>query len=494
MTRNMNSRFYGMTITLIIFFLLSLALFSTPASAVQIDQDNIENITEQLTQFNRMSGVEDNKAAAYIKEKMEEYNLDTHLENFSFKTRGTGKNAGNVIQVNTSNVIGIKEGKSDQIIVIGAHYDTLSPENPGADDNAGGVAVMLEVARAFQNESFNRTIYFISYSGEEFGLLGSESWLEENDNLRDDIVAVINLDCVALGDKLLIYSPQYWLLNIFPQEINLDKIESTSFLGSDEWCFWEENLPAVRFTDFGDHTIWDTSDDTIDKLNFSLAKESAEIVATGVYNLSTTKDLTPPELSVEVSNGTIHYNVSEESSINVLIDGINLGYIESGKITLPAGEHEVKVVAVDDMGNKVSGDLTVDINRAYCTVPDFKGKSAIIIPGKRAEEDGIRNFQTLFNILDYKIVSNTDNVTVTGFIDDIRIENFEGGCLVVFTPGNHTFKVAAFNESGLIGFDKDIFTHENSFIRPRAYPFQEEESNLITKIFNMLDAFKQMII
>ncbi|MDY0388191.1 MAG: M28 family peptidase, partial [Methanolobus sp.] len=371
-------------------------------------------------------------------------------------------------------------------------------EHPGADDNAGGVAVMLELARVFQNESFNRTVYFISYSGEEFGLLGSKSWLEENDNLKDDIVAVINLDCVASGDKLLMNSPQYWLLSIFPLEINLDKIESTSFPGSDEWCFWEENLPAVRFTDFGDHTIWDTPDDTIDKLNFSLAKESAEIVATGVYNLSTTKDLTPPELSVEVINGTIHYNVSEESSINVLIDGKNLGHIESGKITLPAGEHEVKVVATDNMGNKVSGDLTVDINRTYYAIPDFEGESAIVIPWKRTKEEikksGVRNFGSLFNSLDYKIVKNTGSVTVTGFVDDIRIENFERGHNVVFTPGNHTFKVAACNESGLIGFDKDMFSHEKCFSRPRAYPSQEEESGFVNKIFNMLDAFKQMII
>ncbi|MDY0388196.1 MAG: M28 family metallopeptidase [Methanolobus sp.] len=492
----------GTKINFTIFVFLLLALFSTPASAVQIDQDNIENITEQLTQFNRMSGVKDNKAAAYIKDKMEDYGLNTHLDDASFETTtmGIGKNAGNIIQVNTSNVVGIKEGKTDQIIVIGAHYDTLSPEHPGADDNAGGVAVMLELARVFQNESFNRTVYFISYSGEEFGLLGSKSWLEENDNLKDDIVAVVNLDCVASGDRLFMYTlnQHSWLLDAFTSKPNLQKHVDFITFASDEWSFWEENLPAVSLRDHGSHGFWDTPNDTIDKLNFSLAKESAEIVATGVSNLSTIKDLTPPELSIEVNNGTIHYDLSEESSINVLVDGTNFGHIESGKITLPLGEHEVKVVAVDKMGNKVSEVIAADINQTYYAIPDFEGKSAIIIPEKRTEEEiknyGVINIGTLFHSLDYKIVKNTSNVTVTGFIDDIRIEDFEGGCIVVFSPGNHTFKVAAFNESGLIGFDKDMFSHEKCFSRPRAYPSHEEESNFINKIFNMLDAFKQMII
>jgi len=47
---------------------------------LQVDQANIENVTEQLTQYGRMVGIEDDKAAAYIKGKMEECGLDAHLE------------------------------------------------------------------------------------------------------------------------------------------------------------------------------------------------------------------------------------------------------------------------------------------------------------------------------------------------------------------------------------------------------------------------------
>ncbi len=57
-----------------IFTFLFLSLFLTQAFALQVDQTNIENITEQLTQYRRMVGIEDDKAAAYIQEKMEPYN------------------------------------------------------------------------------------------------------------------------------------------------------------------------------------------------------------------------------------------------------------------------------------------------------------------------------------------------------------------------------------------------------------------------------------
>lgn len=65
---------------------------------------------------------------------------------------------------------------------------------------------------------------------------------------------------------------------------------------------------------------------------------------------------------------------------------------------------------------------------------------------------------------------------------------------MVFSPGSHTFKVAAFNETELIGFDEDIFVHRKSSNRTRRYPCQEDGADLISKIFSLLDTFKQMIV
>ena len=495
---NERYRIKATSISVGIFIFLFLSLFLTPAFALQVDQENIKNITEQLTQYRRMVGMEDNKAAAYIKEKMEEYGLDAHLEAFSFETitMGTGKKAGMKINITTSNVIGIKEGASDQIIIIGAHYDTSCPDCPGADDNAGGVAVMLEVARELQNESFNRTLYFVAFSGEEFGLLGSKSWLEKHEDLRDNIVAMINLDCVAYGDKLLMSSPSRWLRDVFPPKASIDKIEGIAPFASDEWRFLEENLPFIRLEDLGSHIFWDTPNDTIAILNFSLAKDCAEIVATGVYNLAATNDLTPPEVSVEVENSTIYYNTSEESTIQVFVDGMDLGYIESGKISLPAGEHHVKVTATDNMGNRASDELIANVNHIHYVIPTFEGESVLIIPWKRPDKEervlepegeepvfrrGFRPAWGHLHIgLDYELEKAANNVTVTGFLDGIKIDELDSGHFVVLTPGKHDLKVAAFDERGrIVGFDEDTFSNRKSYDEPHSYPSHEEEPNLV---------------
>ena len=84
---------------------LSLSVCSMPTSALQVDQSNIENITEQLTQYKRLVGMEDDKAAIYIKERMEKYGLDAHFEEFSFETQSGPK----TLNLTTRNVIGIKE-------------------------------------------------------------------------------------------------------------------------------------------------------------------------------------------------------------------------------------------------------------------------------------------------------------------------------------------------------------------------------------------------
>jgi Zn-dependent M28 family amino/carboxypeptidase len=112
------------------------------------------------------------------------------------------------------NVVGILEGRDSQLkneaIVIGAHYDHLgrggknsldvnSKEiHHGADDNASGVAAMLELARQFSKGKNNkRTLIFIAFGGEEEGLLGSKAYTNNPVFPLDKTVAMINMDMVG---------------------------------------------------------------------------------------------------------------------------------------------------------------------------------------------------------------------------------------------------------------------------------------------------------
>ncbi len=119
------------------------------------------------------------------------------------------------------NVIGILEGKDAQLkneaIVIGAHYDHLGKGGQGslavnsteihhgADDNASGVAAMLELARQFAEAKNNkRTLIFIAFGGEEEGLIGSKAYVNNPVFPLAKTVAMINLDMVGrLKDEKL---------------------------------------------------------------------------------------------------------------------------------------------------------------------------------------------------------------------------------------------------------------------------------------------------
>src|SRR5204863_528647 len=58
------------------------------------------------------------------------------------------------------------DGRSKEIVILGAHYDTV-PETPGADDNASAVAVLLEAARLLHGRPFRRTVRFVAFANEE---------------------------------------------------------------------------------------------------------------------------------------------------------------------------------------------------------------------------------------------------------------------------------------------------------------------------------------
>ncbi len=101
-----------------------------------------------------------------------------------------------------ANVVGTKRGttRPDEIIVAGGHFDSV-PGGPGANDNASGVAATLEAARALSGVRTARTVQFVLFSGEELGLFGSAAFAAEH---RQGVVAMINLDMVGWGDRLMV--------------------------------------------------------------------------------------------------------------------------------------------------------------------------------------------------------------------------------------------------------------------------------------------------
>ena len=174
-----------------------------------------------------------------------------------------------------TNVIGILEGADPslrgQAIVLGAHHDHLGngevfgslagPEDGnddihnGADDNASGVGALIAVAEALAASPPARTVVFVTFSGEEFGLLGSANYARNPAVSLDQTVAMLNMDMVGrLGDDPLIVNgtgtAEEWgaILDTVETEFGIPLARSPDGYGpSDHTSFYAQGLPVLHF-------------------------------------------------------------------------------------------------------------------------------------------------------------------------------------------------------------------------------------------------------
>ena len=207
-----------------------------------------------------------------------------------------------VNKAKAENVAGVIEGNDpllkDEYIVIGGHYDHLGFGGPGsgsrmpdtvaihngADDNASGTAMVIELAGklASQKANLKRSILLISFSGEEMGLLGSKYFVDHPLVDLKKIKAMFNFDMVGRFDKeknsISISGTGTSLegdsvIRIFEKSLPFNVTHSPDGYGpSDHASFYSSNIPVFFFTT-GAHTDYHTPFDDADKLDYQKEKE-----------------------------------------------------------------------------------------------------------------------------------------------------------------------------------------------------------------------------
>jgi len=196
------------------------------------------------------------------------------------------------------NVGAFLAGETDECIVIGAHYDhlglgernSLAPRlagtpHPGADDNASGVAALLEVAQAFSHEKPQRTIVFAAFAGEELGLLGSSYFVKNPPFLKERLVAMINMDMVGRPRNSKIYvngvgtSPAFQrIVEEGAKESGLEAVIAKSgYSASDQTAFVAAGIPSLFFFS-GLHSDYHKPSDTWDKIDAAASEKVARMV------------------------------------------------------------------------------------------------------------------------------------------------------------------------------------------------------------------------
>jgi hypothetical protein len=252
------------------------------------------------------------RAAEYIAEKFREAGLKPagDEEGSYFQTwQESNDSERKVVMKNVIGVIpGKKSGWSTQSVIIAAHYDHLGLNKGqiyhGADDNASGVSVVIELAgRLGKSPDPDRNLIFIAFAGEEAGKKGSKHYI--NSQKRYPIaqcIGMLNLDTIGrLGKKKLLVlgagSAKEWV-HIFrgAGHVTGVTIETVSeeLDSSDQKSFQEAGVPAVQlFT--GPHTDYHRPTDTIDKIDpeglvkvASVAREVVEYLASRQEPLTAT--------------------------------------------------------------------------------------------------------------------------------------------------------------------------------------------------------------
>ena len=215
------------------------------------------------------------------------------------------------------NVVGVKTGRTnpDLVYIIDGHIDNTSPRQyhdtlaPGSDDNASGTAAVIEAARVFADMDFDRTVWFIGFSGEEQGLLGSEDFAQRCRNRGDSVCAVFNFDMISYGrenlDKLEVIGRQSnpdctWLVDFYIAQadtfttLQTVRIMDSTALYSDHASFWQQGYVAFCGIEDDFTPEYHTLGDTIGPLyyvncgtnNWPLATEAIKAAVASIAKLA----------------------------------------------------------------------------------------------------------------------------------------------------------------------------------------------------------------
>jgi hypothetical protein len=296
------------------------------------------------------------------------------------------------------------------VFVVGAHYDhlghggsfSLAPDDPsphlGADDNASGVALVLEVARHLSHgQNTRRDIVFATFAGEELGVLGSSHLVKNPPPGLEpkNIHAMLNYDMVGrltqntlsvLGAE----SADEWkpLLTPFCAQTQLDcRLGGSGYGSSDHSSFYAAGVPVVHFFT-GTHSDYHKPSDQASKINAAGVAQIAELTALFLEQEAQPGPLAYRSLPAEASGGdrrsfnaslgTIPDYAGPPDQKGVLLSGVRPGSgaelagMQRGDVLIQLGNHAVDSVQ----------DLMFCLSSAK---PNETVKAAVLRDGKRVE-------------------------------------------------------------------------------------------------------------
>jgi len=312
----------------------------------------------------------------------------------------------------TANIVAMIPGADsllcNEYIVIGAHHDhlgmggsgsgsrwpdTLAVHN-GADDNASGVAGLIELARKLSEnrQKLKRSVIMVAFAGEEMGLLGSKEFVKNPPVPLSRIKAMINLDMIGRLDTLTkavsvggtgTAAEMDTILSLLSQNGGLSISRSPDGYGpSDHASFYSENIPVVYFTS-GAHEDYHTPADDADKINYSGMASILDFVYSLTVDLScrdqalTYRETGPKQGEMARRNFKVTLGIIPDV-VSTANDGLGVDGVRKGGPAEKAGIRK--------------GDRIVSLNGQPVTnIYDYMARLGLLKPGQVTSAEIVRD-------------------------------------------------------------------------------------------------------
>lgn len=292
----------------------------------QISADSVYATVQDLQNFGSRfaassgNGDGNRDVSEYIAHRLENYGISTEIDSFYM--------SGTAVYMwisewfyNVRGVLPASNPIDDSLVIVGAHLDAIAfseygafADAPGADDNASGVAVMLELARIIHanNLQFRRDIHFMAFDAEEFGLWGSYYDAQKRNEAGEKIALMLNNDMVSYQPdnnwRLLLrwYDNAVDVLNraiaiceqytnmvplTLPDSENVERAQR-----SDSYAYYEYGYRATYASEYSFSTSYHTDHDVTDSCNYPYLAEVAR------YNMAMLTAYADPTSGVGVEN------------------------------------------------------------------------------------------------------------------------------------------------------------------------------------------------
>jgi hypothetical protein len=294
------------------------------------------------------------EVAEYLVQRLNDYGIAAEIDSF-YKT-GQNWIAGYYSQwfYNVKGVLPSPNPKDDSLVLVGAHLDAISynqyyqlqSQAPGADDNASGVAVMIELARICHanNLQFRRDIHFMAYDGEELGLYGSYYDAQKRAEAEEKIAIMLNNDMVSFQPDDNWRVTLHWYDNaldivsraadLCAQYTDIDPVVPSAYENensqySDSYAYYQSGFRAVFAIEYtfstsyhSVHDVWDSNNYAyhadIARYNMAMLMDYAESTNVGIDEhpaVSTTHVYPNP-----VANTlNVQYHLDEDSPVSITV-------------------------------------------------------------------------------------------------------------------------------------------------------------------------------